>query len=58
MEYLMNAGVYLDIATKIIAAAAAVAAITPTPKDDSILAKARAVVDFIGFNFGFAKNRK
>jgi hypothetical protein len=57
MWLIQNLGTIIDIATKVIAAAAAVAAVTPTPTDDGIVAKARAVVDFLGFNFGFAKNK-
>lgn len=50
-------GDVVDIASKIVAAASAVAALTPTPKDDTVLAGLRKVVDFVGFNFGFAKNK-
>ena len=47
----------LNALTAIVAAAAAVAALTPSPKDDGIVAKLRAVIDFLAFNFGFAKNK-
>ena len=40
----------------VIGAAAAVAALTPTPKDDSFLAVLRKFVDVVGMNFGNAKN--
>jgi hypothetical protein len=50
-------GDVVDIASKVVAAASAVAALTPTPKDDTVLAGLRKVVDFVGFNFGFAKNK-
>ena len=45
-------------ASTTIAAAAAIAALTPSPKDDSLVAKLRKVIDFLGLNWGFAKNDK
>lgn len=48
----------IDVATKVVAAAAAIASLTPTPKDDGILLIVRKVVDFFAFNFGHAKNGK
>ena len=45
------------IATSVVGTAALIAAITPTPKDDAILAKAKKVLDFLAGNFGFAKNK-
>lgn len=42
----------------VIGAAAAVAALTPTPKDDSFLAVLRKFIDVVGMNFGNAKNAK
>ena len=47
----------LQICTLIVALAASIAALTPTPKDDGIVKKARKVVDFLALNFGNAKNR-
>mgnify|MGYP003113431169 CR=1 FL=1 len=50
---------WTDIAntiTAIVAAAAAITALTPTPKDDSVFKKIRDVLDVIGFNVGNAKN--
>lgn len=44
--------------TSTVTAAAAMAAITPSPKDDSWVAKIRKVVDILGWNWGFAKNNK
>jgi hypothetical protein len=44
--------------TSLMTAAAAVAALTPNPKDDSWVAKIRKVIDILGWNFGFAKNVK
>ena len=40
----------------VIGAAAAIAAWTPTPKDDSVVAFLRKIVDLIGQNYGGAKN--
>ena len=34
------------------------AAITPSPKDDSWVARIRKVIDIVGWNWGFAKNDK
>jgi hypothetical protein len=44
--------------TSLMTAAAAVAALTPSPKDDSWVAKIRKVIDIFGWNWGFAKNVK
>ena len=46
----------LHALTAVVAAAAAITALTPSPKDDGAVAKLRAVLDFLAFNFGFAKN--
>ena len=48
----------LHALTAIIAAAAAVTALTPSPIDDGVVAKIRAVLDFLALNFGHAKNKK
>ena len=42
----------------IIGGAAILATMTPTPKDDAILAKVKKVLDFIAMNIGKAKNDK
>ena len=49
---------YAQIATCVIAAAAAIAAVTPTPADDSALLWMRRILDVIGLNIGHAKNRQ
>lgn len=46
-----------DIATSVVGTAAMIAALTPTPKDDIILGTLRKALDFVGFNFLFAKNK-
>lgn len=48
---------YLDIITLVISLCAAIAAVTPTPKDDTIVAKIMKVVNVLGLNVGNAKNR-
>ena len=40
----------------VIATCAAIAALTPTPKDDLAFRKIRRVIDFIGMNFLHAEN--
>lgn len=44
--------------TSVIAAASAIAALTPTPKDDAILAKIRGLIDVLALNVGNAKKPK
>jgi hypothetical protein len=41
----------------VVAAASAFAALTPTPKEGSILAKAYKLVDFLSINIGKAKEK-
>lgn len=43
--------------TAVVAAASAIAALTPTPTDDSIAAKAYKVVDWLALNIGKAKDK-
>ena len=47
----------LAICTLVVTLAAAITALTPTPKDDGIVRKIRKVIDFLALNFGNAKNR-
>lgn len=47
----------IQVASLIVAAAALIASMTPTPKDDGYVRKARKVIDFLGLNFGHARNR-
>lgn len=42
----------------IISACAAIAALTPTPTDDKVLSGLRKVINFLGMNWGHAKNGK
>ena len=58
ISYLVtNVDSILLVLTSIVAAASAVAALTPTPKDDSIVAKAYKVVDWLAVNIGKAKDK-
>ena len=47
----------VNIATAIIAACSVVAAVTPTPKDDSLVGKGYKVLDIIALNIGKAKEK-
>lgn len=46
------------IVSGVVTLAAAVAALTPTPKDDGIVAGVRKIVDLLAMNFGNAKNQR
>lgn len=57
-EYLMNNwDEVLNLITLVIALAAAIAALTPTPKDDKVLAVLRKIVDALALNVNHAKNK-
>jgi len=43
--------------TAVVAAASAIAALTPTPKDDGLASKAYKVVDWLALNIGKAKDK-
>lgn len=43
--------------TSIVTGASALAALTPTPKDDSIIGKLYKIVDFLALNIGKAKDK-
>jgi hypothetical protein len=58
ISYLVsNADNLLAVATAIVAAASAISALTPTPKDDSLVAKAYKVLDWLALNVGKAKDK-
>ena len=42
----------------LVSGAAAIAALTPTPKDDGILLVIRKIIDFLALNIGGARNDK
>ena len=59
MEFMLNnAADIVDAVTKLIAASAAVAALTPNPKDDSAVRWLRQIIDTLALNFGNARNEK
>ncbi len=43
------------VATSVISAASAIAALTPTPKDDGVISFLRRIVEFLALNVGNAK---
>jgi len=47
---------YLVYATAVVGAFASIAAVTPTPKDDGIAKLLTKAINFLGANFGKAKN--
>lgn len=58
ISYLVsNVDSILFAVSAVVAAASAVAALTPTPKDDSIVAKAYRVLDWVALNVGKAKDK-
>lgn len=56
--FLENVEEIFSVATAIVAAASLIAALTPTPKDDSFLAKAKAVINFLAINVKNAKPKQ
>jgi|TARA_Y100000401_G_scaffold72019_1_gene58072 hypothetical protein len=47
----------IGVLTAIVAAASAICALTPTPKDDSIVRKAYVIVEWLALNVGKAKDK-
>lgn len=47
---------FFEIAFAVIAVASGVAALTPTPKDDTLIAKIYRVIDGLALNVGYAKD--
>jgi hypothetical protein len=48
---------WVNALTGLVAAASAVSALTPTPKDDRFLGRAYKLLDILALNIGFAKDR-
>lgn len=48
---------YFGVITAVIALASAITAVTPTPKEGSILSKVYKVIEFIALNIGKAKDK-
>ena len=53
---LENTAELLGIATAVVTAASAIAALTPTPRDDTWVAKVYSIVDWLPLNIGRAKD--
>tara|TARA_B100000497_G_C7604804_1_gene363282 strand:+ start:16 stop:201 length:186 start_codon:yes stop_codon:yes gene_type:complete len=53
---LENSTEIIGIATAIVTAASAIAALTPTPTDDTWVGKAYRIVDWLALNIGRAKD--
>jgi|TARA_B100001559_G_C16234332_1_gene499324 hypothetical protein len=54
---LENKEALIGILTSVVAVASAIAALTPTPKDDTIVGKVYKVVDLLALNVGKAKDK-
>ncbi len=54
---LENKEALISIITGIVAVASAIAALTPTPKDDTIVGKIYKVIDMLALNVGKAKDK-
>ena len=58
IEYFtVNKEAILQVVTAVIAAASAIAALTPTPKDDGLLKKVAKIVDLLALNVFRAKDK-
>lgn len=49
---------WFGIITAVITLASAIAAVTPTPKEGTILSKVYSVIDLLALNVGKAKDKK
>ena len=57
IDYIINNKEELfAVVTTIIAAASAIAALTPTPKDDTLIGKAYSIIDWLALNIIRAKD--
>ena len=54
---LENKDALIGIITGVVALASAIAALTPTPKDDGWVKKAYKVIDLLALNVGKAKDK-
>ena len=57
IQTLVEGQVWFQWTCAVIAAASAFAAVSPTPKEGSILAKVYKIVDFLAINIGKAKDK-
>lgn len=46
-----------NVMTAIVALASTIAAVTPTPKDDALIAQAYKIIDVLAINIGMAKDK-
>lgn len=63
LDFLMSAAGWIlenpvQFGTSVVTIASAIAAITPSTKDDKVVEKARKVVDVLALNVGHAKTSK
>jgi len=54
---LENKNELFGVVTAVIAAASAIAALTPTPKDDTLIGKAYKIIDWLALNIFKAKDK-
>ena len=58
IDYILdNKEQLFGVVTAVIAAASAIAALTPTPKDDTIIGKAYKLIDWLALNVFKAKDK-
>jgi hypothetical protein len=58
IDYILdNKEQLFGVVTAVIAAASAIAALTPTPKDDTFIGKAYKIVDWLALNVFKAKDK-
>lgn len=50
-----NLASWVDTALTVVGAASAVAALTPSPKDDAVVSKLHTLLNFVALNVGYAK---
>jgi hypothetical protein len=56
LNYILeNKESFISIATAVVAAASAICALTPTPKDDGIVRKLYSILEWAALNIGKAK---
>lgn len=56
-DLLEKIAVWAGVLTSVVGTFSVIAALTPTKRDDRIAGKLMKVVDFLGANFGAAKNK-
>ncbi len=57
-NFIINLPQYIEIALAVVGAAAAIASLTPNPKDDGIIKKINSVLNIVALNVGKAKNKE